>query len=178
MVLRGIRIAEAGVRFSPGPPENNLMNTDQLAFGSAILSAVLLLVVTWLAFRFLKLERLRKEFFASGLNKDLEQILIDQNRALTKLSQELKEQDQSLTGIYKDNRNNFQKIGFVRFNPFDDSGGNVSFTLALLNAYDDGFVISSLHGREGTRVYAKTVKSGMSGSQLTDEELKAIKDAK
>ena len=97
---------------------------------------------------------------------------------LSKITQELKEQDQSLTQLYKDNRNNFQKLGFLRFNPFDDSGGNISFALALLDAHDDGVVISSLHGREGTRVYAKTVKSGLSESKLTEEELQAIKEAK
>jgi hypothetical protein len=153
------------------------MNTDFLIKFSAGLSVVLFFLVIWLTYRLMRLERLRKEFFASGLKKDLEQILIDQNRAITKFGQELDAQDKSLTNLYKDNRNNFQKIGFMRFNPFDDAGGNISFTLALLNAHDDGVVISSLHGREGTRVYAKAVKAGVSESKLTEEESAAIKKA-
>jgi hypothetical protein len=154
------------------------MNDTNLIYLSLSLSLVLLLVVIWLVFRLVRMEKMRKEFFASGLKKDLEQILIDQNRMISKINLELKEQDSSLNGIYKDNRNNFQKIGFIRFNPFGDAGGNMSFALALLNAHDDGFVFSSLHGREGTRVYAKSVKSGLSESKLTEEELKAIKQAK
>jgi hypothetical protein len=137
----------------------------------------LFLITIWHFFRLHKLEAVRKEFFASGLKKDLEQILIDQNRMLSRLNQELKELDQSLNQLYKDGRNNIQKVGFIRYNPFDDAGGNISFAIALLNAHDDGFVISSLHAREGTRVYAKSVRSGMSESKLTDEELEAIKNA-
>jgi len=124
------------------------MNTDNLVYLSTALSIFLLLVSVWMFFRLTKLEKVRKEFFASGLKKDLEQILIDQNRMLSKINQELKEQDQSLTQIYKDNRNNFHKIGFISFNPPADSGGNISFALALLNDHDDGVVMSSLHGRE------------------------------
>jgi len=154
------------------------MNNLSLTSTSLIASLILFALLIWTMFRLYQLEKIRKEFFASGLKKNLEQILIDQNRMLSKINQELKEQDLSLNQIYKDNRNNFQKIGFIRFNPFDDSGGNISFALALLNAHDDGLVISSLHGREGTRVYAKSVRSGLSESKLTEEELKAIKEAK
>ena len=46
-------------------------------------------------------------------------------------------------------RKAFQRIGLVRFNPFEDTGGNQSFALALLDADDDGFVVSSLHARGG-----------------------------
>jgi len=154
------------------------MNTTTLIYVSLGANGLFFLVLIWLVSQWYRLDKLRREFFASGMKKNLEQILIDQNRAITVLGQELKQQDQSLTGLYKDNRNNFQKIGFVRFNPFDDAGGNISFALALLNAHDDGFVISSLHGRDGTRVYAKVVKKNTSESKLTDEELQAIKEAR
>jgi hypothetical protein len=153
------------------------MNSQYLALVATLLSAILLIVVIWQSLKLHRLDRIRREFFASGLGKDLEQILIDQNRGITKLNQELKELDESLTRLYKDNRNNLQKVGFVRFNPFDDAGGNISFTLALLNAMDDGVIISSLHGRDGTRVYSKSVRAGLSESKLTEEEIQAIKEA-
>ena len=51
----------------------------------------------------------------------------------------------------------FQRVGLVRFNPFEDTGGNQSFALALLDAEGNGWVLSSLHARTGTRVYAKPI---------------------
>jgi hypothetical protein len=154
------------------------MNQMQLIYLSLIANAALLLAAIWQGIRLRRLGRVRKEFFSAGLNKDIEQILVDQNRAITKNSLELTQLDDSLTRLYKDNRSNLQKIGFLRFNPFDDAGGNMSFVLALLDGQDDGVVISSLHGRDGTRVYAKSVKAGGSESKLTEEEEQAIKDAK
>ena len=51
----------------------------------------------------------------------------------------------------------FQRVGLVRYNPFEETGGNQSFALALLDADGDGWVLSSLHARSGTRVYAKAI---------------------
>ena len=74
-------------------------------------------------------------------------------------------------------RHAFQRVGIVRFNPFEDTGGNQSFALALLDAGGDGVVLSSLHSRSGTRVYAKSVAAGRSESALSEEESQALKDA-
>ncbi len=154
------------------------MNETNLIYLSLGLSGLLLLIVIWLAMRLNKLNQVRKEFFSSGIKKDLEQILVEQNRSLGIINKDIREIEKEISKGQKDNTQNFQKIGFIRFNPFDDAGGNISFALALLNAHGDGFVLSSLHGREGTRVYAKTVQSNMSESKLTGEELEAIKSAK
>ena len=60
-------------------------------------------------------------------------------------------------------RRAFQRVGLVRYNPFEETGGNQSFALALLDAAGDGWVLSSLHARSGTRVYAKAIKGGRGG---------------
>ena len=72
-------------------------------------------------------------------------------------------------------RRAFQRIGLVRFNPFEDTGGNQSFALALLDHHGDGFVISSLHARAGTRVYGKAVARGTSETTLSAEETEALR---
>ena len=74
-------------------------------------------------------------------------------------------------------RTAFQRVGLVRFNPFEETGGNQSFALALLDAAGNGWVLSSLHARSGTRVYAKAVSSGKADSAVSDEELAAIRQA-
>ncbi len=79
--------------------------------------------------------------------------------------------------IERDLLSAFSRIGLVRFNPFEDTGGNQSFALALLDGRGDGFVVSSLHARAGTRVYAKAIGNGTSEAALSDEESEALRQA-
>jgi len=74
-------------------------------------------------------------------------------------------------------RRAFQRVGLVRYNPFEETGGNQSFALALLDAAGDGWVLSSLHARAGTRIYAKAIKGGRSELGLSTEETAAIAQA-
>jgi hypothetical protein len=79
--------------------------------------------------------------------------------------------------LERDMRHAVQRVGLVRFNPFEDTGGNQSFAVALLDANDDGFVVSSLHARQGTRIYAKAVARGRAEAALSDEEAEALQRA-
>jgi hypothetical protein len=74
-------------------------------------------------------------------------------------------------------RMHFGRLGLVRFNPFDDTGGNQSFVLAMLDANNDGFVMSSLHSRTVTRLYAKAIFGGGSEMTLSAEETQAVEIA-
>lgn len=74
-------------------------------------------------------------------------------------------------------RRSVQKVGVVRFNPFADTGGDQSFAIALLDSHGTGVVISSLHGRTETRIFAKHVVAGRSRHQLSEEEQDAIRRA-
>ncbi len=67
-----------------------------------------------------------------------------------------------------------QNLGMVRFNPFHDTGGDQSFAIALADGHGNGAVLSSLHGRGATRVYAKPLQTWESTYSLTDEEKQAI----
>lgn len=86
--------------------------------------------------------------------------------------------DKKMAKVTKISDEGLHKIGFVRYNPFGDVGGNQSFSLCLLDSSESGFVISSIHSRDGTRVYSKTVQRGQSEYNLSDEERKAIEIAK
>lgn len=72
-------------------------------------------------------------------------------------------------------RRAFQRVGLVRFNPFEDTGGNQSFAVAVLDANGDGFVLSSLHARGGTRVFAKSLAAGRAEAALSAEEAEAVR---
>lgn len=77
-----------------------------------------------------------------------------------------------------DGQLHLQRVGFKRFNPFTDTGGNQSFILSLLDENGTGVVISSLHSRENTRVYAKRIENSRCPDQeLSKEELALIKES-
>ena len=70
-----------------------------------------------------------------------------------------------------------QNVGIVRFDAFEDMGGRLSFSAALLDADGDGIVITSINGRQDARCYAKPVRGGASNHNLSDEEEQAIREA-
>lgn len=71
-----------------------------------------------------------------------------------------------------------QGVGMVRYNPFDDMGSDLSFSLALLDAYSNGVVITCLFGRQSSSTYSKSITNGKSTYQLSAEEIESIKIAK
>jgi hypothetical protein len=82
------------------------------------------------------------------------------------------------TSVERDLLGAFSRVGLVRFNPFEgDTGGNQSFAVALLDGRGDGFVVSSLHARAVTRMYAKAIAAGASEAALSDEESQALGQA-
>jgi hypothetical protein len=112
--------------------------------------------------------------------KDLKTVLEDLLSRFDLTQKQLHRLELSLNKLDNRSLNFIQKVGFVRFNPFNQTGGDQSFSLALLDANNSGFVLSSLHSREATRLYAKTVKEGkgQGGYELSKEERLAIKNAK
>lgn len=70
-----------------------------------------------------------------------------------------------------------QKVGLIRFNPFDEMGGDHSFSLTLLDGKDNGLILTGLHSRDRTRVYTKTIKNGKSDISLSKEEKIALNKA-
>jgi hypothetical protein len=109
---------------------------------------------------------------AEGLN--LEEVLASHLDTVVRVANDLDMVAARTAVLEGAARMHFSRLGLVRFNPFDDTGGNQSFAIALLDANNDGFVISSLHSRTGTRVYAKAIFEGACESQLSTEEEKAV----
>lgn len=67
-----------------------------------------------------------------------------------------------------------QKIAVFRYNPYGDTGGDQSFSIALLDGKDNGFVLTSLHSRSATRVYIKEIKDSKASLELSKEEKQVL----
>jgi hypothetical protein len=129
-------------------------------------------------FQIKKMSRFSKSFFAGKNGSDLEQIILSQQKEIKSLDKDIQELFEASNKIYTLAHHGLHKIGVIRFNPFKELGGNQSFVVALLDGNKSGVVISSLHTREGTRIYSKPVIEGKSEKYaLTEEEKKAINEA-
>lgn len=96
---------------------------------------------------------------------------------LRRLEESNKKVARDLENFKKHSKKTLQKVGMVRFNPFKEMGGEQSFVVALLDADNNGFVISSLYGQESSRVYAKPIANGGSSYSLSKEEEEAVTKA-
>ena len=143
----------------------------------AVTSFILLLLVFWLWRRTRRLGRRIDALTRGEEGKDLGEVLDAHLNKVFAVSNEVDELTVRTAVAEANLRRSFQRIGLVRFNPFEDTGGNQSFALALLDANGDGIVFSSLHTRAGTRVYAKAVNGGRSETALSEEETQAVRDA-
>ena len=141
-----------------------------------IVVVILLLVVVWLGRRVVRLEG-RVRGLTRGEEGDLGDVLGAHLERVYELGREVDRLGTRTGRLEAVAPRAFQRVGLVRFNPFEDTGGNQSFALALLDADGNGWVLSSLHARTGTRLYAKAVRGGRSDGALSDEETAAIKQA-
>jgi hypothetical protein len=118
-------------------------------------------------------KKINKQIKDKGLDNFLKEIF-EKNNQIERDIYKLYKASQEINKIAT---KSISRKAVIRYNPFGDTGGDQSFSVALLDLKDNGLVISSLHSRSGTRTYAKPVISGQSSHHLTEEENKVIKNA-
>jgi Protein of unknown function (DUF4446) len=146
--------------------------------GAAIVGILLVIWNIFLHVRISKIRRNQQKLFSGKNGFDLEKTIMEHAENMKELDRDI----QDLYGISNQIHNlaarSVHKVGIVRFNPFKDLGGDQSFSVALLDGQNNGVVFSSLHTREGNRIYAKPVELGKASKYpLAEEEKEAIKKA-
>jgi hypothetical protein len=155
--------------------------TDNLQYVIIALTALIfiaLIVFININMKLARLNRRYQKMMEGTTGTNLENILfqhIDTVKDATAKVAALEQESRRLDGRLK---NCVQKLGVIRFNAFEDTGSDLSFAVALLDSNDDGVVFSSIYSRSESRVYAKPVSAGQSSYFLTDEEKKALAEAK
>lgn len=147
----------------------------------AVSLVVNLLVFSWLGALSFLLVRIYRVFgrLTKGVSdKDLKEVLTEILGTVRKGENAKSDLEKKLEQLKAENQDHIQKVGLIRYNPFSDTGGNQSFVLALLDGNDNGFVITSLHSRDSTRVFAKPVIRGKeTGYEFSKEEVQAVVEA-
>lgn len=112
-------------------------------------------------------------------NKDfLRKLFPTEGKAFREKLNEVLEEVKSLEEFKRESLRHIQKMALKRYNPYRDTGGDQSFSLSLLDGQGTGLVVTSLHSRSGTRVFAKPVKQGKEdGFKFSDEEEEVVAQA-
>lgn len=157
-----------------------LQNTQYVVyfFSALILLISLLLIVTIsLNFRINHLQQRYRQMMKGKEGSTIEQMLLDHLADVKAAAIEVERLKAETFRLKGQVQSCIQRVGMVRFNAFNDTGSDLSFSLALLDECDNGLVVSSLYGRNESRIYAKPVINKQSTYALSIEEQKAIRIA-
>ncbi len=158
------------------------MVLDELTLSLLVVALVVAVVVlgawvAWLQRSEALLRRRLRRVLPEGESGGVDEILDRQLKRIDSLTERVDALNKLHHELEDLSRRTIQKVAVIRYNPFSDTGGDQSFAIALLDSLGNGVVLSSLHSRTDTRVFAKPVQSGRSRYQLSDEEQDAIKKA-
>ena len=150
------------------------LDYSYLFIGLACISLILLILVIIQMFQIGSLKKKYKKFMGGKDVKSLEnklEMIVEDNKYIIDLSNENKK---NIREIKKEMESSFNKIGIVKYDAFNQMGGQLSFCLALLDENNNGFIMNSVHSTEGCYCYTKEIKNGESVIDLGKEEAKAL----
>lgn len=148
-----------------------------IILGLAVITLILFIAVVICLIKMSQLYR-RYDIFMRGKDAEtLEDLLIRALEEINLLQIEDKANKENIRTINRNIRASFQKFGVVRYNAFAGMGGNLSFAIAMLDYTNSGFVLNSVHSREGCYMYLKRVDMGQTEVLLGSEEREALEQA-
>jgi len=157
----------------------NYLTATEFAVLAVLLLAIFAIALSVYAIRELKAaRRMYRAFMVGTTGGNLEALLMRLGERTSRLESDTEGHARHLRELEQRLPFAVQQVGLVRFNAFSDTGGEMSFALALLDASGSGVVMSSLYGRAEARVYAKPIVAGQSTFPLSSEEMAAVAQAK
>ncbi len=125
-----------------------------------------------------KLKSKYNKFMNGSSGASIEDVLNDCIEKANAVADKNKDIEYQLNTVRRNMYYCVQKVGVIRYNAFDNVGSDLSFSIAILDNNDDGFVLSSLYSRDSSSTYAKPVTGGKSKYALSAEEIKAVDTAR
>ena len=153
-------------------------DSDYIILGLAGFCIVLFILVIVNMVQTSKMKKKYKKFMSGKNAKSLEEILVKRLNQIDSLVDANATNEKNIKKVVNNMKFTFQKVGLVKYDAFNEMGGKLSFSLALLNASNDGFVLNAVHSREGCYTYVKEIIDGNSIITLAEEEQEALKMAK
>ena len=151
---------------------------DYIYLGTIALVIIVFVAVTFL--QNLKIKRLmnRYESFMNGKDADNLADAIEENfKQMNEIQKDYAETKTDIEETLQGMKSTFHKMGIVKYDAFKEMGGNLSFTLCLLDDMDTGFILNTMHGRDSSYTYIKEIIKGEAYATLGEEEKEALEKA-
>ena len=142
-----------------------------------IMQVVFIGIVINLQMKHKRMQAKYQIFMRGKDSKSLEKGFLEQFKTVEKLERAVKQNTRDIDTIYKRMKTHYQKIGIVRYDAFQEMGGNLSFVLTMLDENNNGWVFNAMHSREGCYTYIKEIIKGESYMELGEEERESLKKA-
>lgn len=139
-----------------------------------ILIIVLFILVINANMKYNRLKFSYNSFMKGKDGKTLEESIFERFEELDDLTELTMKNRQAIRKINEDMMSNFQKVGIVKYDAFNEMGGKLSFVITLLDGNDSGYIINSMHSREGCYNYVKEIVKGESYIELSEEEAESL----
>lgn len=154
------------------------IESDYIIIALVGVTFIMLIMLIVIMFNVSKLKK-RYEAFMSGKDvKSLEDTLIMRLEQVDTLIKANDANAENIDVLSTRMKSAFQKVGLVKYDAFHEMGGKLSFSLALLNENEDGFILNAVHSREGCYTYMKDIIAGNAVVVLSEEEKNALNMAK
>lgn len=144
-----------------------------------LLILIVVLFVLYLSVN-MKYERLKTSYssFMRGKDgKNLEESILTKFAEIDAVVKITKQNRQDVKELMKTVDRNFQRVGIVKYDAFNEMGGKLSFAIAMLDGNNSGWVLNAMHSREGCYTYVKEIVKGESYVELSEEEAVALDKA-
>ncbi len=149
-------------------------DSDYIILGLAGFCIILFILVIVNMVQTSKMKKKYKKFMSGKNAKSLEETLVKRLDQIDSLVEANAANEKNIKKVVNNMKFTFQKVGLVKYDAFNEMGGKLSFSLALLNASNDGFVLNAVHSREGCYTYIKEIIDGNSIIVLAQEEQEAL----
>ena len=162
--------------------ESKILETLGIDPGILIIALFVLIIVLFILLinANMKYTRLKSSYNSFMRGKDgrtLEDSIFERFEELDNLTASTLENRQAIRKINEEMRSNFQKVGILKYDAFHEMGGKLSFALTLLDGNNSGYIINSMHSREGCYNYIKEIVKGESYIELSEEEAESLERA-
>ncbi|WP_333887436.1 DUF4446 family protein [Clostridium sp.] len=154
---------------------NNFQPYLILALIIVVIIMILMIIILFNALG--KLERKYKKFMRGTDNKNIEELILKYFDNIDKVKEDTEDVKELYKSLNQKVENCIQKVSLIRYRAFEDVGSDLSFSIAILDSKNNGFILTGIYGRNESTTYAKPIDEGLSRYELSQEEKQVLQDA-